>query len=276
MAVTRPPGAGLTENHRRALTAGFGHIAELLDKIERTVAEEPGPFTRHLQDLTPSQRRLASASVTALRARLADAFKALDMPLPPPTAPASAAVRTYLDFAAIALEDMSPERLRGYGALGADTAALLRLVETDLGVVLRRCRAMLAEGSDLAARVSGIADAPDLARFLAEVIERHGLVDLRPALLALLDLLARRSFEIAVFGRVSAGKSSLLNAILGAAVLPVGVTPVTMAVTRVAWGANEAIEVERAGAPPERVPLDRLADYVAEERNPRNRLQVIA
>ena len=53
MAVTRAPGTGLNENHRRALTAGLGNVAQLLDKIDAAISEEPGPFTRHAADLTP-------------------------------------------------------------------------------------------------------------------------------------------------------------------------------------------------------------------------------
>jgi hypothetical protein len=43
-----------------------------------------------------------------------------------------------------------------------------------------------------------------------------------------------KSFEIALFGRVSSGKSSLLNAVLETNLLPIGVTPVTAVPTRIA------------------------------------------
>ena len=41
----------------------------------------------------------------------------------------------------------------------------------------------------------------------------------------LLDRMEGAAFEVGVFGRVSSGKSSLLNYILQTDVLPIGVTP---------------------------------------------------
>jgi len=43
----------------------------------------------------------------------------------------------------------------------------------------------------------------------------------------ILDRLESKALEIALFGRVSSGKSSLLNYIVQSDVLPVGVNPIT-------------------------------------------------
>jgi GTP-binding protein EngB required for normal cell division len=85
---------------------------------------------------------------------------------------------------------------------------------------------------------------------------------LKPKLIAVL--------EIAFFGRVSSGKSSLLNCFLGQPVLPVGVTPVTAVPVRMGHGEEPGAVVHFAGTAPRRVALPALADYASEEGNPGN------
>jgi hypothetical protein len=72
----------------------------------------------------------------------------------------------------------------------------------------------------------------ELLKILEGVIADRGSVEFRTTPATILDRLSERNFEIAVFGRVSSGKSSLLNAILASDVLPAGVTPITSVPTR--------------------------------------------
>ena len=76
---------------------------------------------------------------------------------------------------------------------------------------------------------------------LAEIIDRHGLTEFRPTIGMLLDRAEDTALEIAVFGRVSTGKSSLLNHMIGADLLPVGVTPITAVPTRIGYGPKPLI-----------------------------------
>jgi hypothetical protein len=72
---------------------------------------------------------------------------------------------------------------------------------------------------------------------LADLVERFGLAPLRPALRACQALSAGElSLDVAVLGQFKAGKSSLLNAVLGEPVFPVGAVPVTAVITRAAAG----------------------------------------
>ncbi len=89
------------------------------------------------------------------------------------------------------------------------------------------------------------------------------------------DLLAQMQAgeaNFAVFGQFKRGKSTLVNALLGADVMPAGPLPLTGITT-----------VVRYGETPERLvtfldgtarSVDALEDYVTEERNPHNRLGV--
>jgi GTP-binding protein EngB required for normal cell division len=109
---------------------------------------------------------------------------------------------------------------------------------------------------------------------LERVITGRGLVEFRPQL----DLIVRRlespEFEIAVFGRVSSGKSSLLNHVVGRDVLPVGVTPITAVPTRLVRGVRPAALISFAEEGQRTVPVEELGLYASEEGNPGNRRRV--
>src|SRR5205823_6346811 len=79
-----------------------------------------------------------------------------------------------------------------------------------------------------------------------------------------------KNFEIAVFGRVSSGKSSLLNHIVEQDVLPVGVNPITAVPTRLVYGPAPSVTAWFADRKPEQFGIERLAEFVTEQHNPKN------
>jgi GTP-binding protein EngB required for normal cell division len=94
--------------------------------------------------------------------------------------------------------------------------------------------------------------------------------------------LAAGQLQVAVLGQFKRGKSSFLNALLGAAVLPTGVIPLTAIATFIRWAAAPAIHVAyHNDRPAEVLPAadiaqirEQLARFVTEEGNPHNRLNV--
>ena len=89
-------------------------------------------------------------------------------------------------------------------------------------------------------------------------------------LATIIDRLETDAFEIAVFGRVSSGKSSLLNHIVGQDLLPVGVNPITAVPTRLAYGPEPRATAWFADRKPEQFGIERLAEFVTEQHNPAN------
>jgi len=110
----------------------------------------------------------------------------------------------------------------------------------------------------------------------------YGLGAAADALHELDDRLAEGRLQLAVAGQFKRGKSTLLNALLGEEILPVGVVPLTAVPTFVRFGESRAVRVvytdERTddtwtvGTPEETQAL--LRRYVGEQENPRNRLGV--
>ncbi|HTO87045.1 MAG TPA: dynamin family protein [Thermoanaerobaculia bacterium] len=271
--------SGLNENHHRSLRSAFKHIDKLLADAQAAWAGPGSPFATHFPDLTPTQQRVIADYIARVRDQMADSCRALGISLEPPRVAASWSVQTAVSFAQIAVAEIAPSRLEGYGPLDRETTGVLERLEADLERTLQRLQAYLVQGlgRDLAERLKRLERSPvDLAllRRLERIVTDRGLIEFRGALEALVERLESDTFEIAVFGRVSSGKSSLLNTVLGFPALPVGVTPVTSVPTRVLWGESPSAEIRFADAPVEEIALARLPEFVSEQQNPDNRKHV--
>lgn len=89
----------------------------------------------------------------------------------------------------------------------------------------------------------------------------------------LIQRLEHQEITVAVIGQFKRGKTTLINAILGEQLLPVGIIPVTAAVTRIRYGEPHAmIHFENGTA--ESVEYSQLSHYISEQSNPDNRLGV--
>ncbi len=80
--------------------------------------------------------------------------------------------------------------------------------------------------------------------------------------------------DVAILGQFKAGKSSFINSLIGRAVLPVGVIPVTTAITRLQYGEKEQAIVSHFDGRKTEVPLDALSEYTSEAKNPSNEKNV--
>jgi GTP-binding protein EngB required for normal cell division len=100
--------------------------------------------------------------------------------------------------------------------------------------------------------------------------------DDRAALSALRGRLAEQRLRVLVAGEAKRGKSTLVNALLGRALLPVGVTPLTALATTVRYGDDERASVVFRDGRTESFPLSALDDLVTERGNPGNRRNLAA
>jgi predicted GTPase len=133
-------------------------------------------------------------------------------------------------------------------------------------------------------RVAGGARRTDLEESADPLARLRGLSLLAAeagalAVAAEASLLAARTeeglFYVACIGQFKRGKSSLLNAILGEAVLPVGVVPVTSVVTIVRHGMRRSARIRLSSGVWEDIDPRSLSVFVSEEENPKNEKGVL-
>ena len=267
----------MNENHQRHLLATFQHVDNLLSEADHILASagSASPFQEYSQDSTPVQRKVTHDYILRVRETMRRILEDLELPPKPPVSGALWAARNHTAFAGIAVTEIEPEHMLGYGKLSDEDRQTLDRIVAELNSVLNRLNAYLAQGTDadLQTRLQRLEQTNDEVKLLGElerIITAHGLVEFRAVLVLLLERLESTSFEIGVFGRVSSGKSSLLNHLLEQNVLPVGVTPVTAVPTRIGFGSQPQATIEFAEGKQQTIELSRLAEFSTEQQNPGN------
>jgi len=115
----------------------------------------------------------------------------------------------------------------------------------------------------------------DMVRAVLPVAHAYGDEQRERQIRGLLARLAAGRFKLAVIGQFSRGKTTLMNALLGAAYLPMGALPMTSVVTTVRYGAEARALVRRhAAALPVEVPVAEVASFVAQGSAERTRMRV--
>jgi len=277
-----PRGSSLNENQRRHLLVSCAHIDSLLRNIEEVMASANSQpvFPKYVNDLSPVRKKTIEDYLTRIRTQLIQVLQGQQIALEKPRITVTHSIHTALTFAEIAIEELSPKDMRGYGAVSETAAADLNGVMQELQSIVQQVHRYVLQGSapDLSSRIQDLngekKDEIVLLRKIEEIVSRRGLVEFRSTLQMVLERLEDKSFEIAIFGRVSSGKSSLLNHVIGMEILPVGVTPVTAIPTRVAYGTKPEVQVRIEGQGIQQVELQQLPEFVDERLNPSNQKRV--
>lgn len=273
--------SGFSEHHQRHVRTTFQYIDKLLSEAEHTMVDagSPSPFRRHSDDTTPIQRKVTHDYILRIRESMGRVMEELNIPPPEPHSGAVWASAINLMYCSISLNELTPERMRAYGPLSEEAANKLDGIRAELDGLVAKLRSFLGKGTggDLQQRLQQLGKTSDEVRLLSEIeriITAHGMVEFRGTLSMLLDRMESAAFEVGVFGRVSSGKSSLLNYILQTDALPIGVTPVTAIPTRISHGPVAEAGIEFAEAQPQIIPLSELAEFATEQKNPGNKKHV--
>jgi hypothetical protein len=113
----------LNENHKRRLLSAFQHMDRLLSQsLNAAASAPPGLYSRHFQDLSPSELRHVQSNIEKIREQILGLLKKFEIALPAPTTPSSWILKTNLTSLDIAFEDLYPEKMRGYGDMDQSTA----------------------------------------------------------------------------------------------------------------------------------------------------------
>jgi hypothetical protein len=118
MERTRKP-ATLNDAQQRHLSITCKYIDGLLCDIEHALhaRESESPFPHYVADVTPAQVRLIEDHIRSLRAQLLRTLDWQHMKPDPPEIPVSRLVITDLGFVEIAVDELRPRDMRGYGAV---------------------------------------------------------------------------------------------------------------------------------------------------------------
>lgn len=87
------------------------------------------------------------------------------------------------------------------------------------------------------------------------------------------DKLEKETLTLSIIGQFKRGKSTLANYILDDDILPVGIVPITSAVTRVYYGEKSA-EVHFFNGDVKPIDFENLSEYISEQQNNNNKLGV--
>ena len=273
--------SSLNEFQARGLTVTCQYVDKVIGEIGEILhsASSKAAFPRYIQDITPMQKRTIEDYLSRIRAQLTRVLDGQGIPRPGAWVPTSRAVYTALTTIDIALEELRPRYMQGYGEVASEVATELEGISAELRGLVERLNRYLMEdtGQDLRKRLERLEQTSGELELLAKierVVRERGLVEFRSTIASIADQLEDQSLEIAVFGRVSSGKSSLLNAILGKDILPVGVTPITTVPTRLRYHQTPLLTVWYAERSAETMDVARLAEFASERGNPNNQKRV--
>jgi len=271
------PEPTLNEHQQRRLRVTCEHIDKMLSEVEEilNVASSKAAFPKYSLDISPVQRRTIEDYIARIRAQLVRVLDGQGICSERNLISSRHAIYTSLIFVDIVIEELKPKYMRGYGEVPDSVARELNGIVGELEGLVVRLNRFLGAGPDESfksrlQRLEQTRGEMQLLTKIEEVVAELGLVEFRPTIEAILDRAEEKTFEIAVFGRVSSGKSSLLNAILGTEVLPVGVTPITAVPTRIRSGNSPRAIVSIAERPAIGVEISRVAEFATEQQNPGN------
>lgn len=281
MSPNRDLASSLNAFQQNSLRIGCAYIDQLLSDLEQILnaSQSKSVFPKYVNDISPVQRKTIEDYFARIRGQLLRVLAGQSIQVEKPKIAASHAINTTLTFVEINIEELSPKKMRGYGQVSPAAVEDLNGVMQELDSIVQQMQRYVLQRSapDLGERLKGLGSHGsdvELLQRIEEIVTRRGLVEFRSTLLMLLERLEDTAFEIAIFGRVSSGKSSLLNHIIGADILPIGVTPITAVPTRVSFGEKPEVIVRIEGFGFERFDLSRLPDFVDERNNPGNQKRV--
>jgi hypothetical protein len=132
-ATDRRPGQ-LNDPQQRHLRVSCQYVDRLLSDIESVLhaAASKSPFPRYVVDVTPAQSDAIEVHIDRMRSQLLRTLAWQQMEPQPPEIPATRAVLTDLSFVEIAIEEMRPHHMLGYGAVPEDAVNELNGVVDEL------------------------------------------------------------------------------------------------------------------------------------------------
>jgi hypothetical protein len=131
------------QQNRLSVTCNY--IDQLLKDIEEVLntTASKSPFPKYVPDISPVQRKEIEEYVARFRARLVRALESVQAPLPIGKISALHSLQTSLSCIDIAVEELKPRYMRGYGELPVQAQEALNGIVTELSEVVRQFNSYL-------------------------------------------------------------------------------------------------------------------------------------
>jgi hypothetical protein len=121
--------AELGEFHKRRILTTFQHIDKLLGQSLHAIAPAHSDLQpHHVQDIFASKLLHIQNHIDLIRDQMSSFLKRCKIMLPEKTRSSSWTLKTNLTSIGIALDDLSPSKMKGYGEM--DSAAARELTQT--------------------------------------------------------------------------------------------------------------------------------------------------
>ena len=120
--------SALNPSQRHRLLITCKHIDKLLGDIEAAMdtAASKRLFMPYIDDITPQQRRTIEEHITRIRAQLLQVLERQSMAPEGPQVSAAHSIEVGLSFVEIAIEELDPRHMRGYGPVSEQGGAELQ------------------------------------------------------------------------------------------------------------------------------------------------------
>ncbi|MFZ0312127.1 MAG: hypothetical protein WAL85_05420 [Candidatus Korobacteraceae bacterium] len=124
----------LNPNQRQRLLITCKHIDKLLEDMEETMnaTASRSVFPGYAADITAQQRKTIEEHIARIRRQLLDVLATQSLAPEEPHISASHAIHVGLTFVEIAIAELAPRYMRGYGPISQEAAADLDEIVTEL------------------------------------------------------------------------------------------------------------------------------------------------
>jgi hypothetical protein len=133
-------GGVLNPSQQRHLLITLQEADRLLSGVEQVLnsAASKSPFPKFIVDLTPAERKTIEDYIGRIRARLMRVLEGQSIEPEPPSILATRAIHSALTFIDIAVEELRPRYMRGYGEVPPEAAAELNGIVGELSTLVQQ------------------------------------------------------------------------------------------------------------------------------------------
>ena len=120
--------SSLNPSQRQRFFITCRHIDRLLGDIEATLNATASKtlFPNYVADITPLERKTIEADIAAIRVQLLEVLACQSLAPEQPRISAAHSIDVNLTFVEIAIAELAPHYMRGYGPVSAEAAADLQ------------------------------------------------------------------------------------------------------------------------------------------------------